>query len=249
MPDMIRVNLLPPEYRAAAGTPVGRFVAIIAGVVAVVGAGCWYAYTHFVQLQKVREVKALREEEASNKERQKDRSLLLQREIDEYQQRRRAIQAINRNRILWSRKLDQFFDIVASREAPYNAWLEELEIPTQMAANRRPGQLGAPTDGGEFKLNGFLAMQTPNEAPAQNSAFYRAITGDAESAGRSSEFFSDFVSISNPSIDTSMGSASTKKLSPPVTGAFRYELRLRPPAVDGAAKKNVPAAAPVAAAK
>lgn len=243
---MIRVNLLPPEFRAAAGTPVGRFVAIIAGVVVVVGVGCLYAYTHFVQLQKMREVKALREEEAANKDRQKERSLALQREIDEYQQRRRAIQTINRNRVLWSRKLDQFFDIVASREAPYNAWLEELEIPTQMAANRRAGQLGAPTDGGEFRFSGFLAMQTRNEALAQNSAFYKAITGDPDGTGRSSEFFADFVSISNPNIEI-VTQGSSKVLSPPVTGAFKCELRLRPPAVD-ATKKPASSAAPAAGA-
>lgn len=242
---MIRVNLLPPEYRAAAGTPVGRFVAIIAGVVAVVGAGCFYAYTHFVQLQKVREVRALREEEAANKDRQKERSLALQREIDEYQQRRRAIQTINRNRVLWSRKLDQFFDIVANREAPYNAWLEELEIPTQMAANRRPGQLGAPQDGGEFRFAGFLAMQTRNEALAQNSAFYKAMTGDPDGTGRASEFFTDFVSISNPNIEI-VTQGSSKVLSPPVTGAFKCELRLRPPTVD--AKKPATSAAPAAGA-
>jgi cell division protein FtsB len=240
---MIRVNLLPPEYRAAAGTPVARFVAIVAGVVAVVGAGCWYSYTHFVQLQKVREVKALREEEASNKERQKDRSLALQREIDEYEQRRKAIHAINRNRVLWSRKLDQFFDLVANREAPYNGWLEELEIPTQMASNRRPGQLGEPTDGGTFRFSGFLAMQSPNEAPAQNSAFYRAITGDPEGSGKSSEFFGEFSTISNPSIDI-VAANQSKHLTPPITGAFKYELRLRPPTSAGA-KGPAGAAAPV----
>src|SRR5436190_2495279 len=162
---MIRVNLLPPEYRASTGTPVGRFVAIVAGVVAVVGAGCVYAYTHFVQLQKVHEVQALKDEEASNKERQKDRSLALQKEINDYEQRRTAIQAINRNRILWSRKLDQFFELVASREAPYNCWLEELEIPTQLGTTRRAGGMGPAADGGEYRFSGYLAMQSPNEAP------------------------------------------------------------------------------------
>src|SRR5262249_15213797 len=158
------------------------FVAIVARVVAVVVSSCAYAYTHFVQLQKTRELKALREEEASNKERQKERSLALQREIDEYQQRRRAIQAINRNRVLWSRKLDQFFDLVANRESPYNAWLEELEIPTQLAVVRRP--TGQAPDGGEFHFSGYLAMNSPNEAPAQNSAFYKSVTGDPEGTGK-----------------------------------------------------------------
>src|SRR5947207_2386054 len=119
---MIQVNLLPPEYRAAAGTPVARFVAIVSGVVLVVGATCAFAYTHFIQLAKVREVRTIREEEVKSKESQKEHSLALQKEVEEYEQRRRAIQTINRNRVLWSRKLDQFFDIVAGREAPYSAW-------------------------------------------------------------------------------------------------------------------------------
>jgi len=235
---MIRVNLLPPEHRPAQGTPVGRFAAIVGGVLLVVGSGCFYAYTHFVQLTKAREVKALREEEASNKEQQKERSLALQREIEDYEQRRKAIQTINRNRILWSRKLDQFFDIVAGRDATYSAWLDELEIPTQLATNRRPGSLGAPAEGGQFKLVGFLAMQSPNEAPAQNSAFYKAITGDPEGTGRPSEFFADFARISNPSIDI-VQQSEQRNLSPPITGAFKYDLRLKPPMLDGDAKKSV----------
>jgi cell division protein FtsB len=234
---MIRVNLLPPEHRPSTGTPVGRFVAIVAGVVLVVGSGCFYAYTHFVQLSKVREVRSLREEEATNKERQKERSLALQKEIDEYQQRRRAIQTINRNRILWSRKLDQFFDIVSTRDAPYTGWLQELEIPTQLASNRRTGPANAVPDGGQFRFTGYLAMQTPNEAPAQNSAFYKSLTGDPEATGRPSEFFSDFVAISNPMIDI-VERSENKNLSPPITGAYKYELRLKPPVVDTTGNKS-----------
>ena len=230
---MIQVNLLPPEYRAAAGTPIARFVAIVAGVVLVVGATCAYAYTHFIQLAKVREVQGLRQEEASSKEAQKSRSLALQSEIAEYEQRRRAIQTINRNRVLWSRKLDQFFDVVAGREAPYSAWLDELEVPTKLATNRRaPGAIGGgAADGGQFKFTGFLAMQSPNEAPAQNSAFYKALTGDPEVQKQSSEFFSDFLSISNPTIDI-IDHHDQEHLSPPVLDAFKYELRLRAPAID-----------------
>lgn len=236
---MIQVNLLPPEYRPQAGTPVARFVAIVSGVVLFVGASCAYAYTHFVQLAKVREVEALREETCRSKEIQRDRSLEIQREIDEYEQRRRAIQTINRNRVLWSRKLDQFFDIVASREAPYLAWLDELEVPTQLATSRRPGALGGAPDGGQFRFAGFLAMEKPNEGPAQNSAFYKTITGDPEGTRRTSEFFADFLSITNPSLDIVAANQGTIQLTPPVVGAMKYELRLKAPALDGAtARKN-----------
>jgi cell division protein FtsB len=231
---MIQVNLLPPEHRGASGTPVARFVAIIVGVVLFIGASCAYAYTHFIQLAKVEEVRALAREEAATKETQRDRSLALQKEIDEYQQRRRAIQTINRNRILWSRKLDQFFDVVTGRagDSPYNAWLEELEVPTQLATSRRaPGAPGA-VDGGQLKFSGFMAMEVRNEAPAQSSAFHKAITG--ESDGRVSEFYEDFLTISNPMVDILENTNTTEKLTPPIVAAFKYEMRLKPPSFDAA---------------
>ena len=236
---MIQVNLLPPEYRPQAGTPVARFAAIVSGVVLVVGASCAYAYTHFVQLAKVKDVEAQREETCRSKETQRDRSLEIQKEIDEYEQRRRAIQTINRNRVLWSRKLDQFFDVVASREAPYSAWLDELEVPTQLATSKRPGSLGGPADGGQMRFSGFLAMEKANEGPAQNSSFYKALTGDPETTRRASDFYADFLSITNPSLDIVDGNHSTIKLTPPVVGALKYELKLKAPALDvaGARKK------------
>lgn len=235
---MIQVNLLPPEYRPQAGTPVARFAAIVSGVVLFVGASCAYAYTHFVQVAKVREVRALREETCKSKEAQRDRSLELQKEIDEYEQRRRAIQTINRNRVLWSRKLDQFFDIVANREATYSAWLDELEVPTQLATNRRSGGLGGPADGGQMRFSGYLAMEKANEGPAQNSAFYKALTGDPETTRHTSEFFEDFLSITNPSLDIVDRNQSSVKLTPPVVGALKYELKLKAPSLDAPAKKK-----------
>ena len=232
---MIQVNLLPPEHRAAQGTPVARFAAIVAGVVVFIGVSCVFAYTHFIQLAKVREVQALREEEVKSKEAQRDRSLALQAEVDDKAQRRRAIQTINRNRVLWSRKLDQFFDIVAGRELPYNAWLEEVDVPTQLATNRRSGTLGQQPDGGQLKFSGFLAMTSPNEGPAQSSAFHKAITGDPDVTKKASEFFGDFLSISNPTIDIlATREGSDANLTPPVVGAFKYDLRLKSPALDAA---------------
>ena len=51
--------------------------------------------------------------------------------------------------------------------------------------------------------------------------------------------------ISNPNIEI-VNSGTNKVLSPPVTGAFKCELRLRPPTVD--AKKPATSAAPAAGA-
>ncbi len=136
---MIQINLLPPEYRPRTGTPVARFVAIVVGVVLVASATGVLFYTHFIELANTQELRDVRAEEATSKERQRDYSMALQREIDVYEKRRNAIQTINRSRTLWSRKLDQFFDIVTSQtnQDAYQVWLDTLEVPPAARARRR----------------------------------------------------------------------------------------------------------------
>ena len=232
---MIQINLLPPEYRPRTGTPVARFVAIVVGVVLVACAsGAWF-YTHFIQLTNVRELRDVRAEEANSKERQKEHSLSLQREIDVYEKRRSAIQAINRSRTLWSRKLDQFFDIITGQddEGSFKVWLDTLEVPPQRIATRRRGRArrGEVQNGGAFRFTGYMAMDSSSDAPALSSLLFRALTGDPEATGERTDFFEDFIAINNPNIavvETSSGKNEVQLL-PPVVGSFRYELLLNPP--------------------
>jgi cell division protein FtsB len=229
---MIQINLLPPEYRPRTGTPVARFVAIVVGVVLIASATGAYAYTHFIELAKVRELKASREAEVKSKEAQRDRSLALQREIDVYERRREAIQTINRSRILWSRKLDQFFDILTSQNAEdaYQVWLETLEAPPPVASSGRRRRGRTPEHGGIFRFVGNMAMENSTEAPALSSSFFRALTGDPDSTGRRTDFFADFLNVNNPNIEiVSTPTRRDEVLEPPVVGNFRYELQLNPP--------------------
>jgi hypothetical protein len=232
---MIQINLLPPEYRPRTGTPVARFAAIVAGVVMVASATGAYAYTHFIELTQSRELKGAREAEVRIKETQRDRSLSVQKEIDAYERRRSAIQTINRSRTLWSRKLDQFFDIVTSHgaEESYQVWLESLEVPPQLSptADRRGnrGKGKGLEHGGIFRFIGDMAMETSAEAPALSSAFYKGLTGDPDTTHVRTDFFADFIGINNPNIQISSNARSLdEELEPPVVGSFRYELLLRP---------------------
>ncbi len=233
---MIQINLLPPEYRARAGTPVARFAAIVVGVVVLACASGAYAYVHFIELAKVRELRSAREEEAEGQERRKKHSLDLQSEIDQYERRRTAIQTINRSRTLWSRKLDQFFDIVTGQgtDDSYKVWIESLEVPPQLAASARrapaAGKKGQAADGGRFLFSGFLAVETESEAPAHVAAFHKALTGDAEVTGRPTEFYADFLKVNNPptKIVSDRVQKGEDERVPPVVGAFEYELALQP---------------------
>lgn len=241
---MIQINLLPPEYRPRTGTPVARFVAIVVGVVLVACAsGAWF-YTHFIQLTNVRELRDVRAEEASSKERQKEHSLSLQREIDVYEKRRSAIQAINRSRTLWSRKLDQFYDIVTGQddEGSFKVWLDTLEVPPQRIATRGRSRRrrGEVQNGGAFRFTGYMAMDSTSDAPALSSLLFRALTGDPEATGERTDFFQDFIAINNPNIAVVETSSSNTEvqLLPPVVGSFRYELLLAPPQSPAPKKTN-----------
>ena len=247
---MIQINLLPPEYRPRTGTPVGRFVAIVVGIVMVLSAGGAYAYTHFIELSKVRELRRSREEEVRSMEMQRDRSVRLQEEIDTYEQRRLAIQTINRSRTLWSRKLDQFFDIVTGRDVDDTSalWLEEVEVPVKVVSVRRGRPASARKQktntveaAAQFKVQGYMAMSNTAEAPALLSAFHKDITGNPERTGKPTTFFADFLSINNPNIEMLRSrTRGREELIPEHVGAFGYELGLAPPDLDSknSKKKN-----------
>jgi hypothetical protein len=240
---MIQINLLPPEYRAKAGTPVGRFVAIVAGVVVVASALGVFAYTHFIELTRVRELRVAREEEAIGQERRKKYSLDLQAEIDMFEKRRTAIQTINRSRTLWSKKIDQLFDLVTNQtgDASFRAWLESIEVPAMPVTSKKrvpaAGKKGQVADGGQLKIKGFLALEAEADAPAHISAFHRAVTGDPEATGRTTEFFQDFMRINNPNVKIVPNRGKgDEQLEPPVVAEFKYELAL-------VAKETAPPAA------
>ena len=245
---MIQINLLPPEYRPRTGTPVARFAAIVVGIVMVLSAGGAYAYTHFIELTKVHELRRSREEEVRSTEMQRDRSLRLQQEIDSYEQRRTAIQTINRSRTLWSRKLDQFFDTVTSRDVDDTSalWLENCEVPVKVVSLRRrkgskrkkkKSKVIEPA--ARFKVDGFMAMANDTDGPALLSTFHKALTGDPERTGKPTEFFADFLTINNPHMEILRQRTRGKvELVPPIVGAFSYDLGLAPPNLDPKAKKK-----------
>ena len=91
---MIRINLLPEEYRKPESTPIGRFITIIVGAVLVTGGLVAYGYVHYSKLRGVIEVREATEAEYANKKAQADVSKSLQAEISAYQSRRKAIQEI-----------------------------------------------------------------------------------------------------------------------------------------------------------
>jgi len=122
---MIRVNLLPPEYRKADGPPVARVAALVAGAFLVASAVVGWGYVHFGMLAEEEKRREGLEEELAQLKQLADKSQALLKEFGEYQRRRETIEKIAAQRILWSEHLDELSDIIHNKgdQKEYLVWL------------------------------------------------------------------------------------------------------------------------------
>jgi len=209
---VIHINLLPHEYRKAEATPIGRFLAIVIGAVLVTSGLVAYGYVHYSELKGVREVRASVEEQYANKKAQAQISQNLQTEINAYETRRQAISQVARARILQSRKLDEFLDIVhngGNRDA-YYVWLDKLSVKPARKARRRGKEPGS---GGTWAFDGY----------AETTEFSRVT--NLRDAIRKDAFFEDFSQISWPNFQAKVWEDG---MEPSSAGKFSYQMTLKP---------------------
>jgi len=218
---VIHVNLLPVEYRKAESTPVGRFLAIVVGAVLVTSALVGYGYVHYSSLKGVREVRASVEAEHANKVAQAQIAKALKTEIAAYRARRTTIQNVAKARILQSRKLDEFLDVVhaGNDRTQYYVWLGKLSVKPGRAKRRGQAQ-----SGGSWSFGGW----------AETTEFSRVT--NFRDALRKDTFFEDFDSISQPNFKAVTWDDG---LEPDAAGSFNYGMNLKPFGwQDAAAKKR-----------
>jgi len=177
---MIRVNLLPPEYRKSGGTPIARFVALTLGVFLTATAMSVWGYVHFGMLAEVRERRTQMEEEVVQLQQLAERSQALLSEFKEYQRRRQTIEEIDTNRIVWSQKLDQFADLIHNKGEidEHFVWLASMKS----SGGRKPGSGGALMVAGWSGGNELESLANFND--------------DVRDSGE--DFFDDFMAIDPP---------------------------------------------------
>jgi hypothetical protein len=207
---VIEINLLPHEYRKTESTPIARFIAIIAGAVLVTSGLVAYGFVHYSKLKGVREVREATEATYANKKAQADVSLSLQTEITNYEARRKAITQVARKRILQSRKLDEFLDLIHNRgdRSTYFVWLKNLVIRPARAVRR-----GKPTSGGSMAFAGF-----------SESVEFSRIT-NLRDAIKKDSFFQDYKTISPPNFKAVEWD---DELEPKKAGKFSFDLSFKP---------------------
>ena len=219
---MISINLLPDEYRKTEATPIARFLAIVIGAVIVTSGLVTYGFVHYSKLKGVRDVRIEAEAEYKNKKAQADVSRALQAEISGYEARRKAIQQIASNRLMHSRKLDEFLDIVHNRNdrSTYFVWLNGLRVSPPRVTRR-----GKAVSGGGFTFDGF-AEATEAASLSRVTKFREALRKDA--------FFKDFSTISMPNFKYHEWDDG---LEPGAAGRFSFTMGLKPLGQQGKRKK------------
>lgn len=109
---MIRINLLPEEYRRSTRTSPKVFAAIILVVMLACGGFGWFGYVYFGDLGVVQVARAEAEELLNAR---KERVVYFQSliaEKDDYEQRAKTIDGIASSRVLWTEVFDQLIDTV-----------------------------------------------------------------------------------------------------------------------------------------
>lgn len=208
---MISINLLPAEYRKSEATPIARFLAIVIGAVVVTTGLVVYGWIHYSKLRGVRDVRETTEAEFANKKAQSDVSQSLQAEINAYEARRKAIQQVAKNRIIHSRKLDEFLGVLYNSGDPttYNVWLTGFTVrPPRTNARAKKA-----TNGGTMSFGGF----------SESREFSRVT--NLRDAIKDDVFYKDFQSISRPVFKFVQWD---DELEPKEAGKFSFDMTLKP---------------------
>ena len=109
---MIRINLLPEEYRRSSRTSPKVFASVLVAVMLVCGTVGWFGYIYFGTLGVVETARAEVEERlAARKERVTYYTSLVAEKSD-YEQRSKTIAEIAKSRVLWTEVMDQLIDTV-----------------------------------------------------------------------------------------------------------------------------------------
>ncbi len=200
---MIRINLLPEQYRRAERTSPKIFAALVVGVILVCSSVGWFGFVYFGELGNLEVEEIAVNEDLTNKQKQVAYFNDLQKEKKDYENRSRTIQSIGQSRILWTKIIDELFDVVNNEgnSERHVGWFRGISVK---AGNARVG----PT----VNMPGWVQGSTMDKV----ADFHE----DLENA----EFFKDVRSKSAPS-----GVLETNaKMVPPQSQFFNMSWTFHP---------------------
>jgi len=147
---MITINLLPDEYRRRAKSPIGMIAAIAAAVLINASLIAYYGYLEFGTSANIETTRSVLQLDLDGLKPQVAYHEKLEKEIKTRSAREMTLSEITRNRVLWTKTLDEVLDIVhAGREGiEHFIWFEDIDV--KMAGGGGNGRGGF----GEMKASG-----------------------------------------------------------------------------------------------
>lgn len=206
---MIRINLLPDEYRRTARTPIKMMLAVSAIVALNSSLAAWSGWLAFGVSAAIESDLAVLQTEDDGLRPQVDYHNSLDTESKQHSLREKALADINDSRISWTRKLDEFVDVVSQGGdgSRHLTWFDSLTVVQDAAGGR------AKTSG-SFKASGHSG--------SDKFGHVANFLDDLEA----SPFIEGFNQPASPE-----GSESVKDedLMPPVVWAFPLVVELKAP--------------------
>ncbi|MEE9392417.1 MAG: hypothetical protein V3W41_07920 [Planctomycetota bacterium] len=188
---MMKINLLPSEYRKAERTPFIILLPILAGLICVLSAGAVAGYVKFSWRAEVEAERVQLQGQMRQKQPRLNYNASLLKEEAEYKKQAETISKIASSRILMTKKLDELCNLIAEGDAGqhggYMVWVEQLK--TKPAKRKRGRKKKGPQPAGELSFSGYVLA---NNAPLQDfNRFHRAI--------KDSEMYREqFMGINDP---------------------------------------------------
>jgi Tfp pilus assembly protein PilN len=140
---MIRINLLPDEYKKKTRTPL-KLMLTVAGLVAVNAlALAWLAFLHLGVQAEIESEHSVLQTESDGLAAQVKYHKSLEQEKKIYSLREQALSDVTANRISWTRKADELIDIVnkGAQGDRHMVWFDDLIV--QQTADSRSKAYGS----------------------------------------------------------------------------------------------------------
>jgi hypothetical protein len=205
---MIRINLLPEEFRKKARTPVKLVLALAAAATVNAGLVTWWAFQAFGVQAEIESEAASLQTEMDGLTPQVTYYTSLDSEAKAYKTRENTLSSITSSRISWTKKLDELIDIVnrGGNGQRHMVWFDDLQVAQATDARAKSA--------GTFKANGHSG----SEKFAQVANFLEDV--------ETSTFITDFLPPSPPEGSQSQQDDS---LVPSVAWSFPLALTLKTP--------------------
>jgi Tfp pilus assembly protein PilN len=204
---MIRINLLPEEYRKKARTPVKLLLGMAAAVLFNAGLATWWGWSLFGEQAKVESEKASLQTEMDGLTPQVNHYRSLETEKKQYQSREQTLTSITNSRVSWTRKMDELIDVVnrGGDGQRHLVWFDDLQV-SQSTDTKGRGTSG-------LRAN----AHSGSEKYAQIANFLEDLEG--------SPFISDFMPPAAPEGSQAM---VDETLIPSIAWSFPLAVTLKP---------------------